>query len=192
MLQFFLSHIVYIIAAVAAVLLFFIFSRIHKKKKERQKQREMSAMQRRNEALNETLRNPKVKKTDKGAIAPMEVQWDEKALREPSAESASMMIELIEFSTYSRRKYLFPVGRPITIGSNMDNQLVLPREDVAARHCEIFSQADCLAARSLSDEQTLLIRGKNPAQISRDGVFLNNGDHIRLGSADIQFRCYKA
>lgn len=194
MLQFLSSHIiyVYVIAGIAVIFLIVVLRILLKRRKIKRMQKEMSTLQKRNEALNETLRNPKVKASGNGTAGPMEIQWDDKVLKDASAKKQSMMIELIEFSAYSRRKYLFPAGQTICIGSGADNQLVLQREGVATRHCEIFSTGKALAARNVSNAKALLIRGKNSAFISDEGVFLNNGDHIRIGSADIQFRCFKA
>lgn len=190
MLQFILSHW-YVFAGAALVGLISVLSRFMKQNKQKQKQKEMTDLQKRNEALNETLRNPKVKKKSTVSAGPMEVQWDDKALNNSASGRKSMMIELVEFSTYSRRKYMFPADQAITIGSSADNQLVLPRDGVAPKHCEIYLTNKVFAVRSLSDSQATLVRGKASAYITREGVFLNNGDHIKMGAADIQFNCFK-
>lgn len=108
MLSFILSHIGYFIAGIVVILLVFVLRPVLKRKKLRGQEKEMSQLQKRNEALNETLRNPKIKTAEPAAVGPMEVQWDEKAVDQQRTGRASMMVELVEFSTYSRRKYLFP------------------------------------------------------------------------------------
>ena len=149
-------------------------------------------LQKRNEALNETLSNPKVKSTNKPAVGPVEVKWDDKAADKKQTHGSTLVIELVEFSAYSRRKHLFPAGQAISIGSSADNQMVLLREGIAARHCEIFMKNGAIAVRNVSNEKALLVRGKVTALISEEGVYLNNGDFIRLGTVDIRFRYFKA
>lgn len=192
MLSFILSHIGYFIAGLVVILLVFVLRPVLKRKKLRGQEKEMSLLQKRNEALNETLRNPKVKDKDSKAVGPMEVQWDEKAMDNQRTGRVSMMVELVEFSTYSRRKYLFSAEQPIYIGSGTENQLVLLREGVAARHCEIFAVKEKMAVRTMTGEKAVLVRGKTKAIINSEGLLLNNGDHICMGAADVQFRCFKA
>lgn len=192
MLSFILSHIGYFIAGLVVILLVFVLRPVLKRKKLRGQEKEMSQLQKRNEALNETLRNPKIKTAEPAAVGPMEVQWDEKAVNQQRTGRASMMVELVEFSTYSRRKYLFSAEQSIHIGSGAENQLVLPREGIAVRHCEIFAVKDTMAVRAVGGETATLVRGKTTAVINGEGLLLNNGDHIRMGSADVQFRCFKA
>ncbi len=191
MLSFILSHIGYFIAGLAVILLL-VLRPVLKRKKLREQEKEMSLLQKRNEALNETLRNPKMKAAENTSVGPMEIQWDEKALDLQRTGRTSVMVELVEFSTYSRRKYLFSAEQPIHIGSGTENQLVLPREGVAARHCEIFAINGAMAVKAVAGAKAVLARGKTSAVISSEGILLNNGDHIRMGTADVQFRCFKA
>lgn len=191
MLSFILSHIGYFIAGLAVILLL-VLRPVLKRKKLREQEKEMSLLQKRNEALNETLRNPKMKAAENTSVGPMEVQWDEKALDLQCTGRTSVMVELVEFSTYSRRKYLFSAEQSIHIGSGTENQLVLPREGVAARHCEIFAINGAMAVKTVAGAKAVLARGKTSAVISSEGILLNNGDHIHMGTADVQFRCFKA
>lgn len=181
-----------IIVSVAVAAVFVLVRNFLKKQKDRRKQKEMTLLQRRNEALNETLRNPKMQKTDGVVAGPMEIQWDERAINQKKTKHSAMMIELVEFAAYSRRKYLFPVGQMICIGSGENNQVVLARDGVAAKHCEIFQADHAIAIRNVSETTALLIRGKTSVLISTEGVFLNDGDRIKMGAAEIQFRCFKA
>lgn len=192
MLQFLMSHILYVAIGVGAIVLILVLRFVSKQNAVRKKQKEMSLLQKRNEALNETLRNPKMQQQKSPAAGPMEVQWDEKAIESRQKDNPSLMIELIEFSTYSRRKYLFPAELGVSVGSGADNQLVLQREGVAPQHCAFFQKDGAIAVRSISNQKTLLLRGKTSALVGAEGVFLNNGDHIHIGTADLQFRSFKA
>lgn len=192
MLESIKPYLLYIIVGIAVIALLFLVKAWLHRRTWQKKRKEMSMLRKRNEALNETLRNPQISLEEGTASGPMEVQWDAKAIDDRYADQATMMIELVEFSAYSRRKYIFPAGQIIRIGAGAENHLILPREGVSEKHCEIFLLNKTVAIRNISSEKVVLIRGKTSAFVNCDGVFLNNGDHIQLGTADIQFRCFKA
>lgn len=177
-------------AALAAALgLLYAWS---KWRKSRRQMEEMSRIKRRDEALNEALRDPLAKEAVRSAReGPMEISWDDKAVNERGG-GALLLIELIELSAYSRRKYVFHADTPITIGSGEGNRMVLPREGVAAQHCEIWLDGKRPCVRSAGDAKTILLRKKASALIGTDGVYLNNGDCLQLGVSKIQFRMFKA
>ncbi len=179
------------VAAAAAVILIVSLSISLKRRARRKRFEEISQLKRRDEALNEALRNPQAGVSPSGPQGPIEVRWDDKAVREQEA-SASWMIELVELSTYSRRKYVFRAGQPLTIGSGADNQLVLRYDGVAETHCEIRMNGKRPCVRSLSEARTVLVRGKTSVIVSAGGIYLNNGDHIRMGTSEIQFKLLKA
>lgn len=169
------------------VVSFRFFSRRRRTKRELE---EMSQYKRRDEALVEALRNPQVKE-ESGPEGPMEISWDDKAVSERGKNHASPMVELVELSAYSRKKFVFRLGRPIHIGSGKENQMELLREGVEASHCEIFLTGEKACVRSLSGSKTVLKRGKTSALISPAGVYLNNGDRIQLGTVELQVRLFK-
>lgn len=180
------------VLAVPVILLAVMYCLHSKKKKALRKFQEMSQIKQRDEALNEALRNPQVKEARGGPERPMEIQWDDKAVREKGKKGESRMAELVELSAYSRRRYVYRMDQPIRIGSGKENQMELPRDGVAEAHCEIFLQGGRACVRTLPGAKTLLKRGKESALISANGIYLKNGDHIQLGSAEIQFRMFKA
>ena len=190
MLSFLQTHW-YILAILAlllpalAVLRF--FSKLRKSRREFD---EMSQYKRRDEALVEALRNPQVENESRSE-GPMEISWDDKAVSERRGKRASPMVELVELAAYSRKKYVFRLGQPIRIGSGKDNQMELLNEGVEDMHCEIFLNGDKACVRSLGGAKTILKRGKTTAIISSFGVYLNSGDHIQLGNAEIQVRLFR-
>ncbi|MDE6590512.1 MAG: hypothetical protein K2K53_09275, partial [Oscillospiraceae bacterium] len=121
--------------AAAAVVALLAALRFALKYRSRRKQlEEISQLKRRDEALNEALRNPQAAGSAPGAKGgPIEISWDDKVVKAQDA-SAAWMVELLELSAYSRRKYVFRADQPITIGSGEDNQLVLHRDGVAPSH----------------------------------------------------------
>lgn len=149
----------------------------------------MSQYKCRDEALIEALRNPRVKK-ESGPEGPMEIRWDDKAVSERGKKRISPMVELIELSAYSQKKFVFRLVQPIRIGSGKGNQMMLLHEGVEEVHCEIFLSGEKACARSINGARTVLKRGRTNALISSAGVYLNNGDHIQLGNAEIQIRLF--
>lgn len=183
----------YATAAALAIGLIAALRTWSKWRKERKKSAEMSHITRRNEALNEALRDPSAKgPVQSRPEGPLEISWDDKAVHQSAAADSALMIELIELSTYSRRKYVFRADRPISIGSGPNNQLVLPRDGVAENHCEIRMVGKRACVRSMSRGQTSLKRKKTVVLVGTEGVYLNNEDHIQLGTSEIQFRLFKA
>lgn len=188
-----MNPLFYAIAAAAAAALIAALRAWSKWRKDRKKSAEISHITRRNEALNEALRDPYAKEpVQSGPEGPLEISWDDKAVHQSAATGSPLMIELIELSTYSRRKYVFRADRPISIGSGPGNQMVLQREGVAEKHCEIRMVGKRACVRSTSRAQTSLKRKKTVVLVGTEGIYLNNGDHIQLGASEIQFRLFKA
>jgi len=189
-IEFVQTHL-WIIPLCLSPLFFFALHLLMKRRKRRQDEAEMAQLKRRDEALSEALRNPLVKPTRNGGESAMEITWDEKAVHQSKGKSA-LMVELVEVSGYSRRKYVFRANEPIRIGSAEENRLSLPREGVAKVHCEIFMKGREACVRSAPKVKTLLRRGSKSALIGSEGVYLKNGDHLQIGVADIQFRLFNA
>lgn len=179
------------LAAAAVVILLVVLRIVLKRRSRRKQMEEISQLKRRDEALNEALRNPQSAGTAPSVKGPIEISWDDKAVK-PQGASASWMVELLELSAYSRRKYVFRADQPITIGSGEDNQLVLHRGGVDQLHCEIRMQGKHPCVRSLSGGKTVLVRGKKAVVVSGEGIYLNNGDRIQLGESEIQFKLFRA
>ena len=188
MFHFIQTHL-YILAI--PVLLLFIGLRFFSKQRRINREfEEMSQYKRRDEALVEALRNPQMEKGS-GPEGPMDIKWDDKAVSGRGKKHASPMVELVEISSYSRKRFVFRLEQPIHIGSGKNNQMELNREGVEETHCEIFYNNGKACARSLSEARVVLKRGKESALVSSAGVFLNNGDCIQLGTAEIQIRMFK-
>lgn len=182
--------VIILIAAVAVIVAVALHIWL-KRRKLRKQFWEIYQLKQRDEALNEALRNPQMDMPPADTKGPIEITWDDKAVRNRGA-GAGLMIELVELYTYSRRKYVFRADCPVTIGSAKDNQLELCRAGVAQQHCEICMNGKQLCVRSLAGAKTVLIRGKESVLVGMDGVYLNSGDRIQLGEAEIQFRLLKA
>lgn len=177
--------------AVAVITALFLLTLSRRRNKKRRQEEEITQKQRRDEALTEALRNPRVRERTPVRPGPVEITWEDKTIRSGKTKP-ELMVELLELSAFSRRKYIFHAGTPISMGSGADNQIALPREGVAKRHCEIFADGSRLGVRSVNGARTALKRGKNAIPVDEDGVYLKNGDRIQFGSAEVEFRLFRA
>ncbi|MCR5370744.1 MAG: FHA domain-containing protein [Clostridium sp.] len=182
---------------VLAVLLFlvvFIVHQVRKRGKQRKKMEELAYLKRRDEALSNALRNP-VMGTDGYRDMnekPLEVRWEEKVVYNGRNSGPAWMIELTELTEYARRKYVFRLDQFITLGSAENNTLVLAREGVAPVHCEIFAAGNRVCLRSRSGVNTLLQRKKRQILVGNEGIMLHDGDMMRLGTAALEIRIFRA
>ena len=189
MLEFLKAHL-WILPLCLLPVLFPLFHAALKRRKRRRDEEELMQMKRRDEALSEALRNPLVKPSRSGENA-LKITWDEKAITREKGK-ADLMAELVEVSGYSRRKYVFRVDEPISIGSAPENRLSLPRDGVEKSHCRIYMKGREACLNSEPKVKTVLRRGKDSARVGTEGVYLKNGDHIQIGTVDIQFRLFNA
>lgn len=186
------NYIFFAAAAIVILIIVTLLRLFYKKRKIHRQQEEISHMQRRNEALNDALRNPRIRECQSGPESPVDIRWDDKAVNDKQANISAPMIELTELTAYSRKRYVFRADQPICIGSAPTNQLMIARNGVAEQHCEVYLLNGRACVRSIPGEKTILQRGKNCALISEHGAFLNNGDKIQIASATLQFRMFKA
>ena len=189
--EFLKTHIWIILMIIAIPFFILVLRAILKRRKRRKNEEELTHLKRRDEALADALRNPLAPPAPRVGEEAVEITWDEKSVMTEKGKSA-LMAELVELSGYSRRKYVFQADRPIDIGSAPDNRLSLPREGVSKRHCEIFLNGSEACVRSAPGAKTILKRKRKSVQVGQDGVYLKNGDSLRLGAVEIQFRLFKA
>lgn len=161
-----------------------------RRRKARREQREMSQFKRQDEALNEALRNPQLEENRDRPEGPMSVSWGDRAVSRRKAPP-SPMVELVLLSEYSHRTYIYRLDQPIRIGSERDNHMELHLDGVVSRHLELFLNQGKPCVRTLPGARAVLKRGRTAAAIPKDGVYLNSGDHIQFGRAELQFRLFK-
>lgn len=181
----------YIGAAVLAAAAIIVLRKVFKRRKENRQLREMSYLQRRNDALSEALRNPQnADGPAAGPKGPIQISWDDKTA-DSEKEKGALMIELTEIFAHARRKYVFHLSEAVFIGSGENCHMVIAQEDVSPVHCGIFMAGRRPCLRSESDARTVLKRGKNLTLVSQKGVYLNNNDQIQLGKVKIDVKLFK-
>ena len=184
----------WIAAGVLLLLLIILLHQLRKRKKQRTKLEELAYIKRRDEALNDALRNPVMGASARRDIneKPLEVKWEEKVVYNGRNSGPVPMIELTELTEYARRKFVFRLDQLITLGSAPDSTLVLAKEGVAPVHCEIFAAGNRVCARARSGVNILLRRKNRQTLVGTEGVLLLDGDEIRMGTAALEVRIFRA
>lgn len=94
-----------------------------------------------------------------------------------------VMIQLIEKTELSTRKFVLNPAKKIRIGSDLqNNDISILSEGIAPQQCEIFSVKDKVYIRNLSTGmQTIIRRRKEKALVDEKGIRLLSNDTIILG-----------
>lgn len=183
----------YLFAIAAAVLLAAaLLWVLLRRRKRRKREAELVQLQNRNDALNEALRNPLIQRMPGSDGTPVSITWDSESVRDRGKSGTREVIELEELAVYSKKKYVFPSHTPIRIGSGKENNLILQRDGVAAHHCEVLMLGGSPIVRSVGNASTILKRGKDRASVSENGVYLNQDDHILVGTSELCFHIYQS
>lgn len=99
-------------------------------------------------------------------------------------KNSHIMLQLIEKTKLSTRKFMLNPIKTIRIGSDLqDNDITVLAEGVSPHQCEIFSVGDKIFIRNLSGgNQTILKRKKEQAIVDEKGLRLLSDDKIFVGS----------
>ena len=152
---------------------------------------ELSGRKRRDEALSQALGNPRRRQAPRGAERPVDVRWESRASGKTGRDGAFPLVELVEVSAYSDKRYLYRLDEPVQVGSGEGSRLELHGEGVAPRHCEIFQKDGKACVRSFPGAQVRLCRGRASAVVGREGAYLNSGDRLSVGTVELRFRMLK-
>lgn len=175
-----------LLAAVSVFLLKKMFSRRQKKKELTR----VSEDKRRDENLNNIILNSHKGKRIKEIHKPYDVDYgrmngENSCLGNHSEqENNSLMIQLVERTELSTRKFVLNLIKPIRIGSDLqENDITIFAGNVSPCQCEIFAAGNKIYIRNMSpDNRTILKRKKKKAIVDGTGVRLLSGDTVILGS----------
>lgn len=145
----------------------------------------------RDENLNQVILNVQhFKEENKSMKSPYEVDYGngsrEKSKRE-NAESPKgkmpTMIQLIENTELSTRKFVLNPAKGISIGSGLtDNDIVVSGSNIEEYQCEIFlAQGKIYIRNTGNKERTIIRRKKEQVIVDRKGIRLLTGDVILIG-----------
>lgn len=161
--------------------------------RQNQKNRELTraaADKVRDENLNNAILNHCARGETKEVYKPYDVDYSnmnddaDKSIREfPKESEVHTMIQLVEKTELSTRKFMLNPAQKIRIGSELhDNDISVLAEGISLHQCEIFSVRNRVYLRSLSPENKTIIRRKKiQAIVDEKGVRLLSNDIIILG-----------
>lgn len=95
-----------------------------------------------------------------------------------------VMVQLIERTELSTRKFMMNPVRGIHIGSDsQNNDISVMAENISPCQCEIFSVMDKVFIKNLSSvNRTIIRRKKEQAIVNEKGIRLLSGDVVILGT----------
>ena len=186
-----------VVGVLAAIIILCVVVKKEKTKKERTL---LANDKMREEALDKLLVNQEAAfKTDAQptfAAVPINVNYDVNALDKSKGKaggkkknkSKKMMIQIVEKSELSVRKYMFDPKKSIFIGSkNGKNHIVNSSATVDERQCEIKGVEDRVYARNLGHPAKVIVsRGKQTAYVEQNYIELRNGDVISIANTTYQ------
>lgn len=143
----------------------------------------------RDENLNHVILNVRQEKEKlKEIYKPYDVNYSRvnedsgKKSRKGDWEDGQLMIQLIERTELSTRKFVLNPAKIIRIGSDLQsNDIVVFSENISPRQCEIFSAMDKVFIRNVGNKcQTVIRRKKTQAVADERGIRLLTGDVVAL------------
>lgn len=182
-----------ICAAIIFVLIFIIvLKKVAAKTVKKKELRRAAADKLRDENLNRVILNAyQEKEKQKEIHKPYDVDYgsrgtdDSKKNRRDERDAGDrLMIQLIEKTELSARKFVLNPAKIIRIGSDLqNNDIVVFSENVSPRQCEIFSAMDKVFIRNTGEKcKTVIKRKKEQAIVDNRGIRLLSGDVVILSN----------
>lgn len=188
------NNIKYILIMAIVILLFvliILLKKVIRKKQKNKELRQAAEDKLRDENLNNVILNSHAEsKHLRGVHVPYDVDYsnprgDNKNHSDHSKkENGHVMLQLVEKTELSTRKFMLNPAKKIYIGSDLqNNDIAVLDENISLRQCEIFAVKDKIYIRNLSHEnQTILRRKKEQAIVDEKGLRMLSGDNIILGN----------
>lgn len=181
-----------LIIAVLALAFFLIIFFLKKYMKHREKKKEIAlaaADRVRDENLNNIILNSHADRgSNREVYKPYDVDYSSKEKGSSTEVSVGRqgqpMIQLIEKTELSTRKFVLNPAKKIRIGSDLqDNDISVLSEGVSPHQCEIFAAGGNVYIRNTGEyTKTIIKRKKQQAIADNKGIRLLSGDRILLGA----------
>lgn len=182
-----------IISVFGILLTVIILSLISRKRKDKKIKAQIVGDKIREEALDKLLLNTEtvVKKEEKTfAAVPIAVDYDTNSiekvnsLKKDKKKSKKIMVQIVENSELSARKYVLDPKKGIFIGNAVGkNHIVTNSENVDERQCEIREHLGKVYVRNSGKSgKVVLRRGKQGAYVEQNYLELKTGDLLLLGN----------
>lgn len=183
-----------IITSIAVVLLvsFILMKHLIKRRTRNKELHQAAADRARDENLNQVILNRNYPKEDnKLAKKPYEVDYENGSQEkskgrntESSKGKIPIMVQLVENTELSTRKFVLNPAKGIRIGSGLtDNDIMISGNGIEEHQCEIFVAQEKIYIRNMgSRERTIVRRKKEQVIADGKGIRLLTGDIILLGN----------
>lgn len=178
-----------------ALFLFIFFLKKFMKYREKKKEIALAAADRvRDDNLNNIILNSYADRNNAREIyKPYDVDYggQDKGGREkgsradiPAGKHGQTMIQLIEKTELSTRKFVLNLAKVIRIGSDLqDNDISVQSEGVEPHQCEIFAVGGNVYIRNTGEKtRTIIKRRKQQAIADNKGIRILSGDRILFGA----------
>ena len=183
------------IGIIGILLMGIILIIISKKRKEKKAKALQASDKIREEALDRLLLNQETesrKEEPTFAAVPIAVNYDVNSVektkdstsRKKRNKSKKVMVQIVENSELSARKYMLDPQKGIFIGSKAGkNHIVISNANVDERQCEIRENAQKVYVRNTgSSGKVILRRGKQSAYVEQKYLELKTGDTLLIGN----------
>lgn len=132
----------------------------------------------RNENLDRIILNP-IKGDTKSQPKPYEVNYENGGEQDKRKENP-IMVQMIENTELSSKKYILNPAKGIRIGSALEgNDIVIANGKLADYQCEIFTVKNKVYIKNLSNDiRTIIKRHKEQAIVDEKGIRILSGDRI--------------
>lgn len=183
------------IIAGAVLFLFIILHRIMKIRQKKKEIRRQAEDKLREEALDRVLSGgkPAANGASSGSV-PFDVRYNsdpqkkkKKAARPDDAPElqSAVMIELVEQTELSTRKYMFHVKDRITFGDRgANNDIVVTGARIAKQQCEVFRLGQELYIKRIEDGTPVILKRKNrQVTVESEAIKLASKDEILIGDS---------
>lgn len=197
--------VLFILAATGILILLICFFKKYMNHRRKKKEIAMAAADRmRDENLNHIILNSYADRKDgREVYMPYDVDYggsDKSGSRKGNQMDVSarkqgqLMVQLVEQTKLSTRKFLLNPERGICIGSNAhDNDISVLSEGIAPRQCEIFAVGGKIYIRDMGEgSRTILKRKKERVIVDGNGIRLLSGDGILFGSVTYDITIIKS
>lgn len=186
-------------ACIVFVILFILLIKIRKKNKKQKIMAIQAEDKLREEALDKIILNDKAQ-NDEGDVfsaKPFEVNYDaasvEKHTEKAKKARYRTMVQIVENSELSSRKYMFDPSKGIHIGGkNGKNDIVVSDMSVDDQQCEIVLSSSTVYIRNIGGSRKVVLkRGKQQAYVEKKYVALKSNDVILIGKTIFRIEIIK-
>jgi hypothetical protein len=109
--------------------------------------------------------------------AELEAERTQAIVAAPAAGGAARQLVLAA----GGRRFPVPVGRDVTVGRALDNDIILDHPSVSRHHARLIPRATCWVIEDLGSTHGSYVNGRRVRS-----EFLRGGDTVRLGSLDVE------